>query len=272
MCELFAMSSRKPASVAFSLEEFARHGGRSGPNKDGWGIAYHQERDAWVIKETVPASSSDLMQFIECHHLRSTLVISHIRRATRGGICFENTQPYCRELGGRAHLFAHNGDLVDVDSSAELQIGRIRPMGTTDSEYAFCVLLRLLEHLWLGSPEIPKLEDRIEIVSSFASVIRTLGPANFLYWDGDALFAHAHQRRHDGEVGFRTPALYTLCRTCSSEPSAPSTKGVSVVPEPGEQRVVLVASVPLTDEDWQPLDEGEIVVVSNGTSVTRVTP
>ena len=56
MCELFAMSSRQPATVTFSLEEFARHGGRSAPHKDGWGIAYVQDRDAWVIKETAPAS------------------------------------------------------------------------------------------------------------------------------------------------------------------------------------------------------------------------
>jgi len=38
MCELFAMSSRHPANVRFSLEEFSRHGGLAGPHKDGWGI------------------------------------------------------------------------------------------------------------------------------------------------------------------------------------------------------------------------------------------
>ena len=270
MCELFAMSSLQPATVAFSLEEFAHHGGQSGPHKDGWGIAYHQGRDAWVIKETVPASSSDLVRFIERHPLRSTLVISHIRKATRGDVCFENTQPYCRELAGRAHVFAHNGDLVDIHSCPELRLGRIRPMGTTDSEYAFCALLHLLEDLWLDSETIPKLEDRVEIVSSFAGAIRALGPANFLYWDGDTLFAHAHRRRHTGEVGFRPPGLYSLCRTCAFEPSAPKTKGVSVVPAPGKQQVFLVASVPLTDEGWQPLDEGELIVVSKGTSLTRV--
>ena len=270
MCELFAMSSRQPATVTFSLEEFAHHGGRSGPHKDGWGIAYYQGRDAWVIKETVPASSSDLVRFIECHPLRSILVISHIRKATCGEVCFENTQPYCRELGGRAHVFAHNGDLVDIHRCPELRLGRIRPMGTTDSEHAFCVLLHLLEELWLNSEGIPRLEDRVAIVSFFASAIRELGPANFLYCDGDALFAHAHRRRHSGEVGFRPPGLYTLCRSCAAEPSAPGTKGVSVSPAPGGQQVFLVASVPLTDEGWEPLDEGELVVVSNGASLTRL--
>jgi len=263
------MSSRQPATVAFSLEEFARHGGLSGPHKDGWGIAYLQERDAWLIKEAAAASSSSLVRFVEFQRFQSTLVISHIRQATRGRVCFENTQPYRRELAGRAHVFAHNGDLVDVQRCRELRLGRMRPMGTTDSEYAFCALLHSLEGLWMASTEVPKLDDRVEIVSSFARTIRSLGPANFIYWDGDALFAHGHRRRHRGAGGFRSPGLYTLCRTCSFEPSAVRIEGLSVMPTTGEQQVFLVASVPLTDEDWQPVDEGEIVVVSHGTSRTR---
>jgi glutamine amidotransferase len=159
---------------------------------------------------------------------------------------------------------------VNIHSCSDLRLGRIRPMGTTDSEYAFCALLHLLEDLWLDLPEIPPMEDRLEIISSFASTIRPLGPANFLYWDGDALFAHAHKRRHTGEVGFRPPGLHTLCRACAFEPSASRTRGISVTPSAGEQRVFLVASVPLTDEGWRPLDEGELVVVSNGSNLTRL--
>ena len=59
LCELFAMSSRQPASVTFSIEEFARHGGQSAPHKEGWGIAYLQERDAWVIKQAAAAWSGN---------------------------------------------------------------------------------------------------------------------------------------------------------------------------------------------------------------------
>jgi len=270
MCELFAMSSQKPATVVFSLEEFARHGGPATPRKDGWGIAYLQERDVWVIKESVPAGSSDLVRFIESHELRSTLVMSHIRQAKRGAVCFENTQPYRRELAGRAHVFAHNGDLVDIQASGDLRLGRRRPMGATDSEYAFCALLHSLEGLWLDSQDIPKLADRLDIVSSFARTVRRLGPANFLYWDGDVLFVHGHRRRAPGGTAFRPPGLYTLSRKCAFEPSALRIPGLGVTPEAGEQQVQLVASVPLTDEDWEPLGEGELVVVSDGAILTRV--
>ena len=37
MCELLAMSSRRPAAVNFCLDELARHGGLTAPYKDGWG-------------------------------------------------------------------------------------------------------------------------------------------------------------------------------------------------------------------------------------------
>ncbi len=270
MCELFAMSSLQPATVTFSLEEFARHGGISGPHRDGWGIGYQQTRDAWVIKEAAAAGTSSLVRFIKSHHFRSTAVISHIRQATQGSPCFENTQPYRRELAGRAHLFAHNGDLPDVQSCAALRLGRMRPMGTTDSEYSFCALLDSLEDLWLNSREVPLIDDRLEIISSFARTIRSLGPANFLYWDGDALFAHGHRRHQPGGGEIRPPGLYSLCRTCSFEPSAPDIEGMRVTPTAGEQQVFLVASVPLTDEQWQPLDEGEIIVASKGIKQTRV--
>jgi predicted glutamine amidotransferase len=43
-----------------------------------------------------------------------------------------------------------------------------------------------------------------------------------------------------------------------------------VTPAADEQQVSLVASVPPTDEEWQPFAEGEIVVVSQGISRARV--
>jgi predicted glutamine amidotransferase len=122
MCELFAMSALQPAEVSFSLEEFSQHGGLSGPHKDGWGIAFYQDRDALIIREPLPAASSAYVRFIESTPIRSRLVLSHIRRATQGGVNLENTQPFARELGGRLHVFAHNGQL-DVTQLSERPLG-----------------------------------------------------------------------------------------------------------------------------------------------------
>jgi predicted glutamine amidotransferase len=53
----------------------------------------------------------------------------------------KNCQPFVRELGGRVHVFAHNGDLDIGALRAKLPLGGFRPVGDTDSEYAFCALL-----------------------------------------------------------------------------------------------------------------------------------
>jgi glutamine amidotransferase len=63
----------------------------------------------------------------------------------------------------------------------------------------------------------------------------------------------------------RPPGLYTLCWKCIAEDQPVRTEGLTITSP--TQDVMLVASVPLTDEAWTPLDEGEVVVVSEGNIV-----
>ncbi len=269
MCELFAMSARQPAAVSFSLEEFSRHGGLSGPHKDGWGIAFYEDLDARIIRESIPAASSACERFLESQPIHSRTVLSHIRLATQGGAALANTQPFARELGGRLHIFVHNGDL-DVSGMDDESLAHFRPLGETDSERAFCNLLARLDPLWLNEEKAPSLKSRGEILNRFAQEVRDLGIGNFLYCDGELLFAHSH-RRHQSDGEIRPPGLHFLCRKCSGEPGAKlETMGLEVASEEHEQTIVLVASVPLTDEAWTPLGAGETLSVVGGEIVDRL--
>ncbi len=262
MCELFAMSSSHPVNVKIALNEFALHGGISGPHKDGWGIAYYDEGDITLIREANSAGNSDWMEFIRDHDIRSTLMLSHIRAATKGGLHLKNTHPFHRELAGRMHTFIHNGTLVDIEKHPGLQLGAYRPIGDTDSEYAFCILLDWMQSLWLHSKTIPSIPARFEVVSRFARTIDTLGNANFIYADGQTMFVHAHRRPlRNGESG--PPGLHVLLRGCLPK-HPPKVEGLTLARTHHRQSVVLVASVPLTDEDWYPLKEGEILAIEDG--------
>jgi predicted glutamine amidotransferase len=263
MCELFSMSSRFPATVSISLEEFARHGGEAAPHGDGWGIAFFDGEDARVIREAESASTSPCVTLIRQHHYRSRLVMSHLRKATFGEITLANTQPFSRELGGRLHLFAHNGDLPDIASAAGFELGAFRPIGTTDSEHAFCHLMFMLEAIWRGDRP-PTLAERVAVVEAFAAKLRPRGPSNFLYADGEYLFAHGHQRSQPGREGFHPPGLYWICRTCKRGVKPSPIPGVELAYSGHEQRVTLVASVPLTDERWTPFEEGQLLVCHDG--------
>ena len=262
MCELFAMSSRFPTSVGFSLETLARRGGHDGPHKDGWGVAYFEEHDVFLLRESSPAAESGLVRFMEANGPPSNLVLSHIRLATQGDTALKNTQPFQRELAGRAHVFAHNGNLENVQDVCRLESDRFTPVGDTDSEHAFCCLLHQLATLWrTAHGRMPSIEARLEVVAGFAATLRPLGAFNFVYSDGDALFIHSHRRKKDnGEEG--SPGLYLLVRSREQKAVDLSESGIMVAPF--AQQMALVASVPLTDEDWQPIDEGDVIALTHG--------
>ncbi len=84
MCELLGMAARLPASITLSLNEFARHGGATGPHANGWGIAFYDGRDANLIRESAAAARSELISTLRHQSVTSELVIAHIRQASRG--------------------------------------------------------------------------------------------------------------------------------------------------------------------------------------------
>jgi glutamine amidotransferase len=276
MCELFCLSSRLPTRATFSLDSFANHGAPPGGIIDGWGIAFYDGLDVRLHKEPEPAGDSVWFAFIKQQRVVSRLIVSHIRRATMGGISLANTQPFTREFGGRMHVFAHNGSLKGIEARYAAAKYRFRPVGETDSEIAFCMLAERLSPLW-NAGAIPTLDQRFDVIALFAAELRELGPANFLYADGDALFAHGHRRiQADGTIA--PPGLWLLCRECTVDrdglPHSGAAlggieAGVTIEGSGKGQAITLLASVPLTSEGWRPLAEGEVIVVKDGRVVDR---
>lgn len=96
-----------------------------------------------VIKEAAPSVSSSLLDFLSRYgRIRSRIFIAHVRRASAGSVVYRDTHLFLRELNGREYVFAHNGTLRSLE---RLELGRFRPVGETDPEYAFCHLLAEIE-------------------------------------------------------------------------------------------------------------------------------
>ncbi|MEM7135724.1 MAG: class II glutamine amidotransferase [Myxococcota bacterium] len=267
MCELFGISSATPTRVHYSLEEFSKHGGLTHMNKSGWGISYYQDRDALLFKEAAPASDSRLVQFIADQELSSRCVIAHVRRASIGKDKLENTHPFHREVGGYVHVFAHNGSLPDLEAAMPLD-GRFTPVGETDSEHAFCALLDRLVRERPDTSQLP-VQARMSVVAEFARELRGIGTANFLYFDGDTLFAHAHKRSYDDGGVLSEPRAPGLSIANRSEIL---TSGLRVTATDRDTRSVMLASVPLTPEGWSPLEEGAVVALRAGCLVDQINP
>jgi glutamine amidotransferase len=245
MCELFGMSARKPIAVNAYLELLGPRGGGSGPHADGWGIAWYTGRAAEVYKQPESAAHSRCFSMLAETERASALMVAHLRKANppEVGRAWANTHPFEREVGGYTWVFAHNGKLPGIHADPRFATRRFLPVGDTDSERAFCYLMERLVD------EVPPAPGRISsghveaTLRDAVEALSTLGELNFLLSDGLHLIAYATGRLH---------LLERPCRTEGCEDAA-----------------VLLATEPLTGEEWTPLPRGRIHVFAIGRRIVH---
>jgi glutamine amidotransferase len=66
------------------------------------------------------------------------------------------------------------------------------------------------------------------VLASCAAELRVLGTANFLYSDGDTLFAHGDRRQNGSTRKVGPPGLVLLRRYCSLDSSDGMAPGISI--------------------------------------------
>lgn len=250
MCELLGMNCNVPTDITFSFAGFRQRGGRTGPHQDGWGIAFYEGKGARLFHDVAPSVSSEIARLVEQYPIKSTNVISHIRRRTRSRVCIENTHPFQRELWGRSWVFAHNGYLNGIKRK---RLDFYRPIGTTDSEHAFCYILDTIRRRFREPPSAARLQA---LLARLADEIAAYGRFNFLMCDSRRLYAYCTnklcwiQRR----APFARAALVDAdLEVDFSQHTTPRDK------------VVVVATRPLTrDEVWNQCHAAELCVFGNG--------
>lgn len=255
VCQLFALSANAPTAVTFSFTGFSQRGGRTGEHVDGWGIAFHDEGGCRVFIDDTRASDSPLADLLRSHPYRSRTVLAHVRKATQGPVQLSNCHPFQREWRGRTWTFCHNGDLKDF---APRLTGPYEPVGSTDSERAFCWMLQELRSRFAG-PERPAWQAVAGEIKGLADEIAAHGVFNFVMSDGTSLFAYCatdltwRARRHP----------FSEVRLVDHDWSI----DLGSANRPGD-RMVLVATEPLTHgEAWLPFARGELKVLADGVEV-----
>ncbi len=250
MCELLGMSANVPTDIRFSFAALARRGGETGPHADGWGISFYEGRGQRSFHEPEPSARSELAKFLRNTAIKSRIVVAHVRKANRGRVSLENTHPFTRELWGRAWTFAHNGQLKGVK---RLPLGAFTPVGSTDSEHAFCWMMGRLQARFRGLPA-PAVLDRA--VAGLCAELHALGVFNMLLTDSRTLYAHCGKR---------------LCYLTRQAPFGTATLidedwRVDFAQETTERDVVtVVATQALTrDECWKDLARGDVLSLRDG--------
>ncbi len=251
MCQLLGMNSNTPTDVTFSFAGFAQRGGRTDHHADGWGIAFFEGRGARLFVDPGAAAESPVADLIRSYPIKSNNVISHIRKATVGAVKLENCHPFMRELWGRYWVFAHNGDLKDY---APRLHSHFQPVGSTDSELAFCWLM---QELAKSHATVPPVHELTRTLAELVPQVAKFGTFNFLLSNGEALWAHASTK---------------LCYILRQHPFATARLADEDLAvnfadhTTSNDRVAVVATTPLTcNETWTPFEPGELKVFVEGT-------
>src|SRR4051794_28180335 len=187
MCQLLGMNANTPTDVMFSFTGFAT---RAEEHKDGFGIAFFEGCGVRLLVDAQSARASPIADMVRRYPIKSCQIIAHIRKATQGAVALENTHPFTRELWGRYWVFAHNGDLKGY---APRLHGAFRPVGSTDSERAFCWLMQELAKAHASVPTITELTATLR---ELAPTPAAFGTFNFVLSNGQALWAHCSTHLH----------------------------------------------------------------------------
>jgi glutamine amidotransferase len=183
-------------------------------------------------------------------------VISHIRQASvPKALSYANTHPFVRELYGYGHVFAHNGDIPGLLHESCRNPSFYLPLGETDSERAFCLLMDRLRSE-LSRETVLDLSQKLPVIQSWAEEVSAFGIFNFLLSDTEFLYAH------------RSTRLFHVSRECFSASECLRSEELTIrlaKPQREAQRLALLATEPLTsNEEWVSRPAGEVVVFRKG--------
>ncbi len=250
------MNCNVPTDIRFSFSGLIQRGGRTGPHRDGWGITFYEGRGSRSFHDPHPGHKSEIAKLVRSHPVKSLNVICHIRKATHGRVCLENTHPFTRELWGRNWTFAHNGNLEGIK---DWRHRFYKSVGTTDSEHAFCWML---DEIRVRHPAPPNRAITLfHLVQKLADKVHTCGTFNMLLCDSRYLYCYCS-----------TDLTWLTRRAPFGEASLIDTEltvDFSTVTTPNDI-VTVVTTRPLTDnETWHSMRRGQLIVFRDGVQVNR---
>ncbi|WEM42886.1 class II glutamine amidotransferase [Photobacterium sp. DA100] len=254
MCELLGMSANVPTDICFSFTGLMQRGGNTGPHRDGWGITFYEGKGFRTFKDPNPSCKSRIAELVQEYPIKSCAVVSHIRQANRGGVSLENTHPFTRELWGQYWTFAHNGQLTGYE---QLDTGRFKAVGDTDSEIAFCWLLNQLESQFPERPE--NMNELFDVMAECCDKLRALGVYNMLLSNGEYVLTYCTNNLHwiTRRAPFGKASLIDEDVTIDFHQETTPNDVVTVI-----------ATQPLTnDESWHKMAVGEFNVFHFGEQV-----
>ena len=158
-----------------------------------------------------------------------------------------------QRLWDRDWAFAHNGTLLGLDENPDYELEWCHSIGETDSEHVFCYILEELSSL-----KDRGLENLATKLWELADKIDRNGKFNFILSNGEYLFAYMN-KEDTLHYLLRHPPHRGVVRLLDEDYEV--TLGELKAPD---EYAAIIATEPLTDENWNTMTSGMLYVFYNG--------
>ena len=183
MCELYAFTGKRRATVNSTLKTFFSH---SEEHRNGWGLYLKDDVRELLVKEELKANDSTLLKKLLSENITTTLCLGHIRYATIGDVCAANAHPFSgADKYGRKWVLFHNGTIFEAPVLDKYHYVQ---EGDTDSERILLYLLDRVNGLDADDPE-----DRMRLVEDVIAKIVPGNKVNLMVYDGKYLYLHKNE-------------------------------------------------------------------------------
>lgn len=231
----------------------------AGANSLGWGLGWYpgNQASSMVVKDPAARSTQVFTDSLtDWSNFRSNIFFCKIRGA-ESSYNQSETQPFTRSFAGADWLFMHNGDL-DKAELTKVYKGDSRllePVGTTDSELAFCNLLARMEQN--GSRSLSEI-DPVEILSWFQRFDQ-FGSADMYLTDGQTVCCFQGTQS-------QKPLRYSRLIPPNNLQSL-SSAAVNITLDNSQdtfRTAFVVTSVEFESGDWTPMQPGQMILSNRG--------
>ncbi|NPD90362.1 MAG: hypothetical protein HGN29_16740 [Asgard group archaeon] len=252
MAQLVGINAGEDLEIKFSLRVPSSF---TEISPDGWGYAFFREGKWQLFKQSLDMEKILRIdtRTLTPHEITGKTFISHIRFASQGGISYENTHPFDRELFDKTWVFAHHGHLRTYRNIIESQ-EYFKPSGDTDSESAFCSIMDELR--LLGRQDSNKMIA--QTVEKTALELSKQGGLNFILSDGETTYTFYS--------GYKSLYYHTLQPPFKSDLEGGDDQlrfKIKLIDKTAP--ITLIASMPIMKYvHWKEFEPGKIVVFKNG--------
>ena len=188
MCELFGITANRKIRINSLLKKFFEH---SVEHRNGWGLAFLDDYSVSVEKEPVRAIDSLYLKSRLTGKIDTSRFMAHIRRATVGDVCFDNTHPFIkRDEAGRTWVLVHNGTIFE---SQYLDQYHHRQNGSTDSERILLYIVDQMNRHYESELNSFDVNERIKLIEKIIERLAPGNKLNIMLYDGDYFYVHKNE-------------------------------------------------------------------------------